>query len=329
MGESKALFAGLQECQEAINVKMRGVQDIEDSSNSPGLRPTDSVCLICKRSAESWATVNGYQVKACSGCGCHFVWPQPTPEELARIYSGEYFDGTSDGLGFESYEALQTSLRRMFRRHLRRIQAFVTGKGSLLDVGCAYGFFLAEAKRSGWTVQGVEISEEAAGIARDSIGVEVFAGTLEAAASSLEGKKFDAVTFWDTLEHVTDPVADLKLAYGLLVPGGCVFLSVPKGWGVLPSVMGRQWFGYKKAGEHLFFHTKESLRQVLAASGFTPVLIRRTSWTCNVRFLAGKLSYYSPAFSKLILGIVKFLKLEKVSIPFPWINAFVVGRKQN
>lgn len=301
--------------------------NVSTGSSTESDERSDLRCPICSAGSTTWATINGYSIRSCTGCRCHFVWPQPTASELAAIYSGDYFDGTSAGLGFDDYASLQSGLRRMFRRHLRHIQRYVGKKGSLLDVGCAYGFFLAEAKRSGWRVQGVEISDDAAKIARESIDVEVFAGTLREAIGSFNEKNFDAVTFWDTLEHVTDPVADLKAAHELLMPGGYVFLSVPKGWGVLPSVMGRQWFGYKKVGEHLFFHTKESLSQALTGAGFTPVVIRRTSWTCTVGFLVGKISYYSPTISKLLVASVRFLKLANVPVPFPWINAFVVGRK--
>lgn len=302
---------------------------LRDEDRVSGSLPigSETRCPVCVSPSRVWTDINGFSLSHCPGCGCRFVWPQPSAEELEKIYSGEYFDGTNEGWGFASYEALAPSLRRMFRAHLGRIARFAPGTGRLLDVGCAYGFFLAEAKAAGWDVSGVEISPEAAAKASELTGAPVFAGTLAQAASSLEEGSFDVVTFWDTLEHVSDPVADLSLANAMLREGGSVFLTVPKAWGPLPAIMGRTWFGYKKAGEHLFFHTRKSLAEALERAGFVPLMIRRVSWTCNVGFLAGKLAYYSPGLSRFVTKVVKVLRLDGVPVAFPWINAFVAGRK--
>jgi hypothetical protein len=48
-------------------------------------------------------------------------------------------------------------------------------------VGCAAGFFLAEAKAF-YEVQGVELSDWSSAYARDRLGLPVFTGTLQQAA---------------------------------------------------------------------------------------------------------------------------------------------------
>ena len=46
--------------------------------------------------------------------------------------------------------------------------------GTLLEVGCAAGFFLKIAEETGWEVHGVEIMPPAVAYARDTLGLNVF-----------------------------------------------------------------------------------------------------------------------------------------------------------
>ena len=89
--------------------------------------------------------------------------------------------------------------------------------GRLLDVGCAAGFFLAEARRH-YDVQGVELSRWSSAYARDRLGLPVVTGTLADAAAA-GGVVFDVVTLWDVIEHVPEPVALLADAARVLKLG--------------------------------------------------------------------------------------------------------------
>lgn len=282
-------------------------------------------CPICGEPSEATFVAAKLPIRICGSCRGRFVWPQPSAEELRGIYSDAYFEGTHEGLGFEDYGALEPGLRLMFRRHLRRIGHYVPA-GRLVDVGCAFGFFLGEAIEDGWQAAGVEISPTAAAAA--AARVPVHAGTLESAMPLLEPGGWDAVTFWDTLEHVPDPKGDLRRANRLLRPGGCLFLTMPKAWGILPRAMGRHWFGYKKAGEHLFFFSKEAIERLLDAAGFRPLVVGRASWTCTVGFLASKIGYYSPALGREAVRAARAMRIADRPVDFPFINVFVGARKE-
>ncbi|MGH2830104.1 MAG: class I SAM-dependent methyltransferase, partial [Actinomycetota bacterium] len=80
-------------------------------------------------------------------------------------------------------------------------------RGRLLDVGCATGAFIAAAAADGWRVAGLEVSGEAASRAR-AAGLDVREGTL--AAGAFAGEAFDAITAWHVVEHLVDPVEDLR-----------------------------------------------------------------------------------------------------------------------
>lgn len=94
--------------------------------------------------------------------------------------------------------------------------------GRLLDVGCAAGFFLAEARRY-FDVRGVELSEYSSRFAREHLGLPVFTGSL--AAAGFADASFDLITLWDVIEHVPDPFDVLRECRRLLRPSGHVVLT--------------------------------------------------------------------------------------------------------
>lgn len=97
--------------------------------------------------------------------------------------------------------------------------------GHMLDVGCGPGTFLLVARWRGWKVCGVEPTKEAAEIAA-SFGLDIFNDTIEKFRTS-GPKSFDAVTCFEVLEHVTDPVAMLRAMGESLRPDGSLLVTVP------------------------------------------------------------------------------------------------------
>ena len=149
-----------------------------------------------------------------------------------------YFEGGS-GPGYSSYLAQESTLRRTFRRLLRTMQRLgMTGAaagagGRLLEVGCAYGFFLDEAKPYFRHRAGTEFSEAGAALARPCAD-HVYVGGLEAIPDGAHGGQFDTIVLIHTIEHVYDPVKLLRggQAEGTLT-GGCL--------SILTSLSGTEW----------------------------------------------------------------------------------------
>jgi SAM-dependent methyltransferase len=112
----------------------------------------------------------------------------------------------------------------VFKRAAQLIQQR-KGKGRLLDVGAGFGFFLAEMRKQGWDVVGVEISQRAIDHARDILGLTVHPGPLEKVGFS--ENYFDVVSGFYIIEHLPDPMAFLRECYRILKPGGLLLLRYP------------------------------------------------------------------------------------------------------
>jgi SAM-dependent methyltransferase len=263
---------------------------------------------------------NGFRVVTCAACGHGAVDPVPDATTLAAICEDDayYRGGHGGGIGFGDYRALAGARRRMFEQHLARLRPRVP-MGTVLDVGCATGDFLKAAREQGWKVLGVDPS--GAGADAEHAGIPLVGGTVHEAA--VEPGSLDLVTFWDVLEHVADPVVDLRRARELPRPGGVVGLTVPDRSSVLAAVSGRRWFGYRTAGEHLQFFTRRSLRRALEAAGFEVGLVRPVAWSCSVAFLADRVGLYLGRPGRLAQSALR--PLRRAFIDMPQINQLAVG----
>jgi SAM-dependent methyltransferase len=101
----------------------------------------------------------------------------------------------------------------------------------ILDVGCGSGAFLDLVKGAGFEACGIELNQSAAEKARAK-GHFVFENLLHELDPVKTGGGFDLITFFQVLEHVSDPVAIMKEAKTLLNPNGFISAAVPSADGI-------------------------------------------------------------------------------------------------
>ena len=102
----------------------------------------------------------------------------------------------------------------------------------LLDIGCAYGPFLAAAKERGVAVMGSDISPEAVAWVNNNLGIPARTGDIRQLDSLDFGGTFNIVTLWYVIEHFPDLGKILEKLNDLLVLGGMLALATPSGSGV-------------------------------------------------------------------------------------------------
>jgi SAM-dependent methyltransferase len=94
---------------------------------------------------------------------------------------------------------------------------------NVLDVGCGSGSFLNLMKNAGLDTHGVELNPEGARMARAN-GHKISECFLEELPTD---RKFDFVTAWQVVEHVSDPVDLVRQAAGRMSPNGYLGIAVP------------------------------------------------------------------------------------------------------
>jgi SAM-dependent methyltransferase len=129
-------------------------------------------------------------------------------------------------------------------------------------------------------VDGVEPEPDMAAVAMDVGYRHVWVSDVADLPDDL-GQRYDAVVFYDVLEHLEDPWRILRKAHGWLKPGAQIALSVPNVcfWSVRRDVvLGR--FDYQRFGildrTHLRFFTQATLDDAVRQAGFAPVMVRVT-----------------------------------------------------
>lgn len=213
-----------------------------------------------------------YTYVKCLKCGLVYQNPRPTLKEVGEAYPNNYevfnFDKKKSWLG-------QKSLQFGIDGRCKIITNAKPTSGRLVDVGCSTGLFLARLQsKYGWESFGVEVNEYPARLARDLHHVDVFQGTLEQA--SYPANFFDAVTFWDVLEHLPDPSSTLVEVKRVLKPDGILVLRVPNFDSWDAKIFGPAWAGLD-APRHNYVFSRESLSLLLKKNGF-----KVTTWSCKI-----------------------------------------------
>jgi SAM-dependent methyltransferase len=174
-----------------------------------------------------------FDLLRCPDCGNVQVHPLLKGPSLTRLYTspGYFMHDYDSGVTASSYLENRGPILARYRYAEGLLRRHRPGKGRLLEVGCAHGFFLEEMARRGWDVRGVEIASQAVRQARRR-GLKVFRGDLFAARFA--PSSFDAVLLGDVLEHVPDPVLLLREIRRILRPGGVLVVKCPRflnSWG--------------------------------------------------------------------------------------------------
>src|SRR5262249_21224559 len=153
-------------------------------------------------------------------------------------------------------------LRREFARSVEFIRGYRDG-GRLLELGCAYGFFLMEAARH-FEVAGIELAAEAAEHARRA-GLNVLQGVADEANLRRIGH-VDVIVLFDVIEHLSDPRATLALCDRYLDPGGIIVITTGDFGSPVARLTGARW-RLMTPPQHLWFFTPTSLRAMAAGLG--------------------------------------------------------------
>ena len=184
----------------------------------------------------------------------------------------------------------------LLKRRLDQLKQLCPQKGRMLDVGCGLGHFLELARRDGWEALGTEVSEVAARKAGARLGVDIVLGELGDVA--VPPDSLEAVCFWDTLEHMTNPRQQLAAAYRMLKPRGVIAVSTPNVAGFKARLQRRRWKHFAPASGHIMHFGPRTLSQLLTQVGFRIAHVETWGFL-NVTCLLGRIPYSVRGLSVL------------------------------
>ena len=270
------------------------------------LKRVKLTCPICesRKIREYWA-MPGYKLAKCEKC--NFAWDFYHTENVLAQYDKNYFQNENPKGGYANYYEGMRVNKKTFTDRLAKLEKRIGGKKKLLDVGCALGDCLMAAKENGWKeICGVEVSKFAYEFALKR-GLDVKNTTLDKAG--FKKSSFDAIAYQDVIEHVEDPLYELKTSFKLLKKDGYIFLVTPDVGGLWHKLLNGLWYHYKP-GEHIMYFSQKSLRLALEKTGFKNIETRRTYHVLSLEYVLNRLKYYSPFIFENLLKIISKSKLK-------------------
>lgn len=208
----------------------------------------------------------------CRDCGLIYVDPRPQENYINEMYAEEYFlgQGYVGGLSADNGHARFADMLELIAKTARKTE-------TLLEIGCADGYFLSLAAERGWKVTGVELSGNMAQYARDKRHLNVLTGTLSNA--KFPERSFDCIYMGDVLEHLGSPKRTLIECWRILVDGGVLVLDVPVFYNTYYSRISDAYLSVRKfvtrkghmmkgPPRHLYEFTPKTLKHLLGFCGF-------------------------------------------------------------
>jgi SAM-dependent methyltransferase len=217
-------------------------------------------CRACGGSGRERFRKRGFVIAECGVCATRFV-PDPLPR--AESYDERYFDARVE-TGYAGYLSDRELILLNFERRVQWLAPLAGGK-RLLDVGAAFGFLLAAARKHGFDPVGVEPVAACAEFAKRELGETILPFALEDA--DLPRGSFDVITLFDVIEHLRDPRGAVARVRELLRPGGLVVVETGDLDALLSRVCGRRWYYYDPP-QHLTYFRQASLVSMLRNAGF-------------------------------------------------------------
>lgn len=255
-----------------------------------------------------------HRIVRCRICGLVRSDPVLDHDALEALYRASTFDygAELDGLGVTYGQALD------------RVGEAVGRRGALLDIGCGSGFALSLALQRGWErVCGVEPSDDA--IANASADVRTLIVQEMMRPGLFAPQSFDAITLFQVLDHMPDPMALLKACHTILRPGGVILAFNHNVEARSARVLGER--SPIVDVEHTYLYSPQTMRSLFAASGFSSLSVGPVRNTYSTSYLVHLLPL-PTALKQAVMPPVARTALGRMRVTVGLGNLCLIGRRE-
>ena len=258
---------------------------------------SDSEILHDSLQDQLFGAPGDWSLRRCVATPCGLLWLDPCPVEadIAQAYQTYYTHADTEKKSLIQSH-LVGSIRNLFvgvvttlcgqrqeKKEIAQMYLQDMPPGRVLDIGCGDAKFLHRMKQAGWAVQGIDFDAAAASNAKSLFNIDVQIGTLENAG--FPDCTFDAVTMNHVIEHVFDPVAELREVHRILKPGGRLVMVTPNALSMGHQVFGRAWRGLEPP-RHIHIFTPTSLKTVAQSADLAVLRVFTTAVNAWIIFSA-------------------------------------------
>ncbi|MCL2214861.1 MAG: methyltransferase domain-containing protein [Treponema sp.] len=202
-------------------------------------------CHVCGSDTpeKSIARFKDRTYRRCKKCGIIYMDRIcPAPIEYEKEYFFESYKKQYGKTYLDDFDNIKNAARRRLKIILklsrtnaqRNKNELKTENPSLLDIGCAYGPFLAAAKEEGFSPFGIDPAEDAVRYVNEKLGISAIQGYFPINQNDTHfiNHSYNVITLWFVIEHFTDCLIVLDEIKKILKPGGILAFSTPSFSGI-------------------------------------------------------------------------------------------------
>lgn len=191
-----------------------------------------------------------------------FCSRKPTEKELYNYYSNY-------PIGYNAESAITTT---RINERLDEFEKF-RKTNRIMDVGCGPGLFLIEAKKRGWEVYGTEFTDGQIDYL-NSLEINTYQGKL--IEGCFESDSFDIIISSEVIEHINNPVEEIRLFHNFLRKGGLVYITTPN-FNSIERYILKGNYEIIEYPNHLCYYTPQTINLLLTQNGFKKLKITTTA----------------------------------------------------
>ena len=228
------------------------------------------LCPVCgaKAPADSVCRFSDRTYRRCRKCGVIFMDRIcPPPIEYEKKYFFESYRRQYGKTYLEDFPNIKAEGRRRLKIISSLLPAKKSGEDrSLLDIGCAYGPFLAAAREEGFSPAGIDPAEDAVRYVQEELAIQAVRGFFPNSPLP-SSQPYDAVTLWFVIEHFTDIKSAVAQIKNILKPDGILAFSTPSFSGISGRSSLRRFLSASPA-DHFTVWSPAMCKKALAFCGF-------------------------------------------------------------
>jgi hypothetical protein len=255
----------------------------------------------------SGSATKGRNIHLCMACQVFFCHPLPSQADLLLEY-----DASED----ENFVSQNQFRYKTFYFHFNKIIRALSldlQNISVTDIGAASGVFIKVANDLGVESKGYEANNWLVNYGRKKYKVDLHQGSIRNFMPS--ENKLDIVTFWDVIEHLSEPYDELKFLSSRLKSKSVVIISLPSTDSNSFKLL--KWHWPMHLNVHLFYFNKNSLNLLLSSCGFKMIHSAKYGQRLSLGYLVYRfIKILRPSMEDTSLKFLTNGCLNRVSIKY-------------
>lgn len=225
-------------------------------------------CPVCSSNDDKQLLVKwGFKVSICKVCEHTFVKNQLTPSKLGELYKYSEVDKL-----FQARKKQDQGLNKywtlVYAKYLQKLKENLGDNAVLLDIGAGGGDFISLCDElTEFELHAMEFSENSAALLTSIVGSDnLYRDKIS--DTNFGDNKFDIITMFGVLEHIDNPVKELKKCVDILNKDGKLLILVPNLQCRAFKILGIS-VPMLNPRSHLNYFSKESMEFLCNRTGLT------------------------------------------------------------